>query len=106
MITNEGTKMAKYMVLWKIDTSRTPEDPKTKKAQYRGFGDAVLKQMKEGRIKEWGIFAGETRGFTIFEGSISDLHIHNTVWVPFVELEVHEIMTIDEVNRASEALPE
>ena len=98
--------MAKYMVLWKIDSSRTPEDPKAKKAQLRGFGDGVVKQMKEGRIKEWGIFAGETRGFTIFEGNISDLHIHNTVWVPFVELEVHQIMTIDEVNRAAEALPE
>lgn len=48
----------------------------------------------------------ETRGFTIFEGSIADLHIFNTMWLPFVRFEVNQIMTIDEVNMAAEALPE
>ena len=102
----EDEAMAKYMVLWEIDTSRTPEDPKAKKAQLRGFGDVVVKQMKEGKIKEWGVFAGEMCGFTIFEGSVTDLHIFNTLWVPFVNPKVRQIMTIDEVNRAADALPE
>lgn len=98
--------MARYMVLWEVDTSRTPEDPKEKKAQLRGFGDVVVKQMKEGRIKDWGVFGGEMRGFTIFEGSIADLHLFNTMWLPFVRFEVNQIMTVDEVNKVAEALPE
>jgi hypothetical protein len=102
----EDKVMAKYMVLWEVDTGRTPEDPKAKKAQLRGFGDVVVKQMKEGHIKDWGIFGGEMRGFTIFEGSISDLHIFNTSWLPFVKFTVSQIMTIDEVNRTAEALPD
>jgi len=61
--------MAKYMVLWEADTSRTPEEMKVKKAQLLGFHELLKKQLKEGIIKEWGIFAGEVNGYVIYEGS-------------------------------------
>lgn len=61
------------MVLWEVDTSRTPEDPKTKKAQLLGFQELVMKQLKEGGIKEWGAFAGELCGYFITEGNEVDL---------------------------------
>jgi hypothetical protein len=96
--------MAKYLVLWEMDTSRTPEDPKAKKAQFRGFGETVVKQLKEGAVKEWGLFAGEMCGYTIFEGSTVDLQIFNAMWVPFVKFKAREVMRIDEVNKATEAL--
>jgi hypothetical protein len=98
--------MARYLVLWEVDASRTPEDPKAKKAQFQGFGEAVVKQIKEGVSKDWGLFAGEMSGFTIFEGSAVDLHTFNTQWVPFVKFTTKEIMTIDEVNKSTKALPE
>jgi hypothetical protein len=40
--------MARYMMLWEVDASRTPEDAKTKKAQLLGFQELVKKQFKEG----------------------------------------------------------
>jgi hypothetical protein len=98
--------MARYMVLWEVDTSRTPEDPKVKKAQLLGFVELVMKQLKKGVIKEWGEFAGEAFGYAIFEGSAVDLHTFHTMWSPFVKFKVRELMTIDEVNKAYKALPE
>ena len=98
--------MAKYLVLFEVDTSRTPEDAKAKKAQLLGFDELVMKQLKEGVIKEFGIFAGERSGYVIFEGSAVDLYGLTTMWTPFVEFEAREVITIDEANKANKALPE
>jgi hypothetical protein len=98
--------MARYMMLWEVDASRTPEDAKTKKAQLLGFQELVKKQFKEGVIKEWGAFAGEMSGYTITEGKAVNLHTITMSWVPFVKFTTKEVMTIDEVNKATKALPE
>ena len=98
--------MAKYMVLFEVDTSKTPEDPKAKKAQWLSFEEPVAKLLKEGVIKEWCSFAGELRGYMLFEGSIIDLHTLLAAWVPFVKFKTRELMTIDEVIKATKALPE
>ena len=98
--------MARYMVLYEVDTSRTPEDPKAKKAQLLGFDELVVKNLKEGVIKDFGIFAGERNGYIIFEGSGVDLYALTTMWVPFVKFTAREIITVDEANKANKALPE
>jgi len=101
----EDMTMAKYMVLWEVDTSRTPEDAKAKQAQLLGFGEAVVKQLKEGIMKEWGLFAGEVNGYLIFEGSAVNLHTLTTTWVPFVKFTAREVLTVDEANKATKAMP-
>ena len=50
--------MSKYMILLEMDTSRTPEDLKAKKAQWLGFQEIVMKNVREGVFKEWGQLAG------------------------------------------------
>jgi len=98
--------MAKYLVLWEADTSRTPEDPKAKKAQLLGFQELIAKQLQEGAIKEFGQFVGETCGYAIDECSVVELHTLNSMWVPFAKFTVREILTIDEIIKATKALPE
>ena len=98
--------MARYMALWEVDASKTPEDAKAKKAQWLGFQELVRKQLKEGIMKEWGLFAGEMSGYFIFEGSAVELHTLTTTYVPFVKFTTRELMTIDEVIKATKALPE
>jgi len=102
----EDEAMAKYMVLWELDTSKTPEDPKAKKAQILGFHDVVIKQLKEGVIKEWGLFAGEVCGYTILEGSAVDVQTYVASWIPFTKSKIKELMAIDESLRSAKALPE
>jgi hypothetical protein len=102
----EDKTMAKYLLISETDTSRTPEDPKAKKAQWLGFQELIIKMMKEGVLKEWGYIAGEMRAFAIFEGSAVDLQTFTSMWVPFVKFQVSEFLTIDELNKATKALPE
>ncbi len=35
--------MARYMLLYELDTTRTPEDSKAKKAQLLGFDEAMAR---------------------------------------------------------------
>lgn len=98
--------MARYMLFWEADTSRTPEDPKAKKAQWLGFQELTKKSLKEGIIKEWGQFAGQTRGYAIFEGSAVELQTTTAKWVPFTKFKVGEILTVGEVITATKALPD
>ncbi len=102
----EGMTIAKYMALWELDTSRTPEDPKAKKAQWLKFDEVVAKQLKEGVIKDWGIFAGEVCGYVVFEGNTVKLHTFLSMWSPFVRFKTREAMTIHEVIKANKALPD
>lgn len=98
--------MAKYLVLSETDTSRTPEDPKAKKAQWLAFQELIMKQLKEGVIKEWGFVVGEMRAYAIFEGSAVDLQTLTAGWVPFAKFKVSELLTIDELNKATKSLPD
>jgi hypothetical protein len=46
------------------------------------------------------------RAFAIYEGSAVDLQTFTSMWVPFVKFKVSEFLTIDELNKATKALPE
>jgi hypothetical protein len=88
-----------------VDTGKTPEDP-AKKQQQLGFQELVMKQLNEGILKEWGLFAGEWCGYVIVEGSAVQLQTIVGMWIPFVKFKARELMTIKEVNKATKALPE
>jgi hypothetical protein len=105
-VMKEDKTMGKYMALWEIETSRTPEDPKAKKAQWLKFDEIVAKQLKEGVIKDWGLFPGDAGGYVIFEGSSVNLHTLLGMWSPYVKFKTREAMTIEQVIKATKALPE
>jgi hypothetical protein len=94
------------MALFEVDASRTPDDAKARKAQWLGAQELVAKKLKEGVLKEWGGFAGEMSGYIIVEGSAVDLHAITALWVPMVKFTTKEILTIDEVNKVTKALPD
>ena len=98
--------MARYMALWEVNSSKTPEDPKAKKAQWLVFQEIVKKQLKEGVMKEWGEFAGEMSGYSICECNAVELHTLIAAWVPFVKFKISELLTIEEVSKATKALPD
>ncbi len=98
--------MPKYMVLWEVDTSKTPDDAKARKAQWLAAQELVKAKLKEGTLKEWGGFAGELGGYIIVDGSALDLHSLTALWIPMVKFTTKEVLTIDEVNKVTKALPE
>ena len=61
--------MAKYLILWEVDQTKIPIDPKE-----RGDGWSLLMAMVRQDIekeitKDWGAFVGQTNGYAVLEGT-------------------------------------
>ena len=96
--------MAKYLVLWEIDETRIPVDPKERGAGWKALLDMVKKDMAEGSMKDWGSFIGENSGYTIYEGTEMELSTHLQQYVPYVRFEVHPAVSVSHTEQLIEAL--
>jgi len=86
--------MGKYLVLWEIDTTRVPTDPKERGTAWLGMADMTKQDMTSGVVKDWGIFPGELRGYAIDEGSEVDIMNVMAKYAPYVKFEVHPVASL------------
>lgn len=96
--------MGKYLLLWDIDESRIPVDPKERGTGWKALMDMVKKDMSDGLMKDWGGFIGETSGYTIFEGTELELSTRLQQYVPYVRFEVHPVGSVDHTDQMVAAL--
>jgi hypothetical protein len=95
--------MAKYLVLWKADTSRTPNVPKEIGEQWSYLIGMVKQEIKEGFIKDWGFFADEDgAGYTILDCSKMEAMKHVHKYFPFIEWEIHSLASVDELQELTD----
>lgn len=64
----------------------------------------VRQDREKGLTKDWGTFVGETKGYSIMEGSELELMKALQPYVPFVGFQVHPIASEDQVNELIKAL--
>ena len=98
--------MAKYLLLWEVDYSRTPEDPATRREQWLGMQAAVSKQLEGGLLTDWGLFVGEGRGYCIVEGSAAEVGMLTRTYTPFVHFEVKQVVSVQEAMQNTEGIGE
>lgn len=96
--------MAKYLMLWEVDPSRAPIDPKERGAAYGMLLGMVEGDQKKGLMKDWGSFVGELNGYSVVEGT--EVEIGNMVqqYVPFVTFTTHPIASLGQVKDVITAL--
>ncbi len=98
--------MAKYLVLWELDTSRISIDPKERGEAYLHCMDIVKQGIKEGIIKDWGSFLGEDRGYVVYEASEMELEKDLEQLVPFVTFKVYRVMSVKQIVELAKSLTE
>ena len=96
--------MAKFLVLWEMDNSRAPVDPKERGAAWGAMLDMVKQEMEAGTTTDWGGFAGENNGYSIMEGTNVEVALNLQKYVPFARFTVHAIASIDEVAQVTAGL--
>jgi hypothetical protein len=96
--------MGKYLVLWEIDDSKTPADPKARGSAWQNLMGLVKKDLKEGTAKDWGAFVGEHQGYVIHEGTEVEVGVTLQQFVPFVRFKVYPIATVAQVEQVIGAL--
>jgi len=90
--------MGKYMVLWEVDQSKIPIDPKERGEGWSMLMALVRQDFEKGVLKDWGAFLAESNGYAVWEGSEIDVMSAIQQYVPFCIFEVHAIATEDRVN--------
>ena len=98
--------MPKYCMIWEVDPTRVPIDPKERGALWSGMTEMIKQQMKDGTTLDWGCFVGETRGYSI--GEQSEVGFAKTVqqYYPYVTFQVHQVMSVDEIAEVAKSLTE
>ena len=96
--------MGKYLVLWEVDHSKIPIDPKERAEGWGLLMAMVGQDMEKGILKDWGTFSGESKGYSIYDTSRIELMKTLQQYVPFVMFEVRPIATVGDVNEMLKAL--
>ena len=94
----EEKAKGRYLVLWEMDQSKIPVDPKVRGAAWAPLVQMVKQDMQTGLTISWGAFVGTTKGYTLAEGTVQEIHNALHRYVPFVIFTVYPIVTIDQVG--------
>ena len=64
----------------------------------------VKQQIKAGTTKDWGVFAGGLKGFSVAEGD--EMTVSNSAqnYLPYVTFTVYPIISIDQMEEVIENL--
>jgi len=96
--------MGKYLILWEIDQTKIPLDPKQRGEGWGLLMAMVRQDIEKGITKDWGAFVGQTNGYSVFEGSEVEVMKTLQQYVPFCIFKVHPIATESQVNEMVAAL--
>ncbi len=87
--------MGKYLLIWEADESKIPINPEERRIGWLGAIEMTRQEMREGLTKDWGVFIGQTKGYSIVEGTEDEV-INNTLkYIPFFKFTVYPLGSLD-----------
>ena len=96
--------MGKFLVLWEVDQTKIPIDPKERGDGWSLLMAMVNQDVEKGITKDFGAFVGENNGYSVHEGT--ELELMNTLaqYVPFCIFKVHPVASESQVNEMIKGL--
>ena len=96
--------MGKFLVLWEIDQTKIPIDPKERGDGWSLLMAMVKQDIEKGITKDFGAFVGENQGYSVHEGT--ELEVMNTLaqYVPFCIFKVHPVASESQVSEMIKGL--
>jgi hypothetical protein len=83
--------MGRYLVLWEADE---------RKIGWQMATEMVEQDIKDGLVKDYGVFIGQPNGFTIAEGTRDEIINMTIKFMPFFRFKVMPLASIDQVKEA------
>lgn len=90
--------MGRYLALWEIDWSRSPEDVKERAAGSSLLAEMVKQDLKSGTMKDWGMFVGEANGYSIHEGTEVEVSSGINKYAPYVIFKLHAVYSVSQAG--------
>jgi hypothetical protein len=99
-----GKTMARYILFWEVDTTRTPADPKEKQQQWLGLHAEMEKLLKSGEVTEFANYVGEAAGYCIVDGTEMDVEKIFNIYAPFVKFECKQVISAEQDREGIKAM--
>jgi len=96
--------MARFLLLWEMDQTKIPVSPKDRGAATKILLELVKQDLKKGKLKDWGVFAGEHAGYSVVDGTEMDILNLIQRYTPFVYFKTHPIASVDQIDKMIEVL--
>ena len=90
--------MARYLMLWELDRSRIPTDPKERAAAWTALTKMVKQDLAEGRAESWGSFIGGLKGYCLVDGDEVDIGMMVQKYTPYVYFQAFAVAGIETVE--------
>lgn len=95
--------MARFLILWRSSTA-WPTDPVESSRLSEKMWAAIDDLIKKGVVKEMGWFLDGASGYTIGEGEAADTFRNVSMFSPFIECEVHEVIPYEKAKESLRAV--
>ena len=96
--------MAKYLVLWELNTGTIPTDPAERGKLFGNLMQVVQQGMAEGMTTDWGIFPGASAGFSMHEGTEEQILGNSLKYSPFAKLEARPVLSAAEAVKVLQSM--
>ena len=96
--------MGRYLLLWDLERTRVPIDPKERGVGFNMLLEMVKQDMKKGLTKDWGVFIGEHTGYSVVEGTEVEIMKQIQQYTPYVYFKVHPIGSVAQVEDMIKAM--
>ena len=96
--------MGKYLLLWEIDRTKIPVDLKERGIEFNMLMKVIKQDMKEGILKDWGLFVSECKGYSVVQGTEVEVIKAIQQYTPFVYFASHPIATVNQAGEMIKAL--
>jgi hypothetical protein len=96
--------MAKYLVLWQVDQSRIPMDPKERGKNFGMALELVKDDLKKGNFTDWGHYYAGNSGYVTTE--LPELELEKTLqkYSPLIIFDVHPVGSADTAAKVAKWL--
>ncbi|KCZ73321.1 hypothetical protein ANME2D_00387 [Candidatus Methanoperedens nitroreducens] len=95
--------MAKFLILWRVDTMRVPENIKEQMTLSAKLLDMVKEDFKKGLL-DWGEFVGGNVGYAIAEGTEQEIALTLAKYMPYVRFKVKPVLSLSQVEEVMKTL--
>ena len=96
--------MGKYLLLWELVPTKIPLDLKERGGEFGALMKVIKQDMKEGILKDWGLFVGEHNGYSVVQGTEIEVIKAIQRYTPFICFAAHSITSVTQAGEMIKAL--
>jgi hypothetical protein len=98
--------MPRYLVIWEMDRSKIPADPKEHMMLMKNLSDMTKKWLKDNPGSQWGMSLDAGRGYALHTSAETwqDMSKHLLSFGPYIKGDFMQVLSIEEADEVLKSM--